>query len=141
MSLPLRTAATTPNRRTGDNPVLWNKFDALTSKSFTPVKTLPFRRLVHRLRARANFNGMWIEVYSALSVGSLFLAALALRHECKKKNIKLLWFAVSGNALVYYKEVRRRGEKPSGWFVFYLVAAANLLLCFIMWVAHALWST
>ena len=59
------------------------------------------------------------------------ISVIFLQREAKRNNFEMKLFYGTYNAILYYKETKRRGERISKRFWFYIFSSLNLVLSMI----------
>jgi hypothetical protein len=76
-------------------------------------------------------------IYLPMTAISYGIAVILLFREVRSRNFRMS-FGGTYNILLYYKEIRRRNEKLSKRFWFFVFSTANLLICMILFLSIAI---
>ena len=73
-----------------------------------------------------------IQLYMVTSIALYGIAVILLQREAENNNFKMIpIFYGTYNVILYYRELKKRHEKLSKRFWFYLLASLNFIFCAI----------
>ena len=81
---------------------------------------------------------MLIQLYLLITVTLYGISSILLEREAKRNNFKMLPLYGNYNAVLYYRELKKRNEELSKRFKFYLFATVNFFVFGIIFFIHFL---